>query len=390
MSEWKKVKLGDLYTVHNGLSKGRKFFGKGFLFLSFTTVFNHYFIPDRLDSLVLSTEKEREACSIRRGDVFITRTSETMDELGMSCVALKDYPNATYNGFTKRLRPITEEETLPEFIGYYLRSPQFRGKFMAFSAMTTRASLANDQLLSMEICYPNMDQQRKIAYILSRYDSLIDNYQRQIKLLEEAAQRLYKEWFVDLHFPGYENTKIVDGVPEGWRRLFVDEIYSIKYGKNLSTKLIAKKGLFPVYGANGVIGYYHKENCEEKVVLITSRGNGSGDVFRTYHDRCFVTNNSFIVTANKDYSYCKLPFNYFFLKKANFRLVRTGAAQPQLTNQAIHTIQVLLPTEEQIKSFCKLTSSSFSRIDNFKAQLRLLTEARDRLLPKLMSGEIEV
>lgn len=313
-----------------------------------------------------------------------------MDELGMSCVALKDYPNATYNGFTKRLRPITEEETLPEFIGYYLRSPQFRGKFMAFSAMTTRASLANDQLLSMEICYPNMDQQRKIAYILSRYDSLIDNYQRQIKLLEEAAQRLYKEWFVDLHFPGYENTKIVDGVPEGWRRLFVDEIYSIKYGKNLSTKLIAKKGLFPVYGANGVIGYYHKENCEEKVVLITSRGNGSGDVFRTYHDRCFVTNNSFIVTANKDYSYCKLPFNYFFLKKANFRLVRTGAAQPQLTNQAIHTIQVLLPTEEQIKSFCKLTSSSFSRIDNFKAQLRLLTEARDRLLPKLMSGEIEV
>lgn len=390
MSEWKKVKLGDLYTVHNGLSKGRKFFGKGFPFLSFTTVFNHYFIPDRLDSLVLSTEKEREACSIRRGDVFITRTSETMDELGMSCVALKDYPNATYNGFTKRLRPITEEETLPEFIGYYLRSPQFRGKFMAFSAMTTRASLANDQLLSMEICYPNMDQQRKIAYILSRYDSLIDNYQRQIKLLEEAAQRLYKEWFVDLHFPGYENTKIVDGVPEGWRRLFVDEIYSIKYGKNLSTKLIAKKGLFPVYGANGVIGYYHKENCEEKVVLITCRGNGSGDVFRTYHDRCFVTNNSFIVTANKDYSYCKLPFNYFFLKKANFRLVRTGAAQPQLTNQAIHTIQVLLPTEEQIKSFCKLTSSSFSRIDNFKAQLRLLIEARDRLLPKLMSGEIEV
>ena len=390
MSEWKKVKLGDLYTVHNGLSKGRKFFGKGFPFLSFTTVFNHYFIPDRLDSLVLSTEKEREACSIRRGDVFITRTSETMDELGMSCVALKDYPNATYNGFTKRLRPITEEETLPEFIGYYLRSPQFRGKFMAFSAMTTRASLANDQLLSMEICYPNMDQQRKIAYILSRYDSLISNYQRQIKLLEEAAQRLYKEWFVNLHFPGYENTKIVDGVPEGWRRLFVDEIYSIKYGKNLSTKLIAKKGLFPVYGANGVIGYYHKENCEEKVVLITSRGNGSGDVFRTYHDRCFVTNNSFIVTANKDYSYCKLPFNYFFLKKANFRLVRTGAAQPQLTNQAIHTIQVLLPTEEQIKSFCKLTSSSFSRIDNFKAQLRLLIEARDRLLPKLMSGEIEV
>ena len=162
MSQWKKVKLGELYEVHNGLSKGRKFFGKGFPFLSFTTVFNNFFLPDKLDSWVLSTEKERKACSIRRGDVFITRTSETMDELGMSCVALKDYPNATYNGFTKRLRPLNEK-VVPGFIGYYLRSPQFRGKFMAFSTMTTRASLANDQLLSMEIELPDNATQSKIT-----------------------------------------------------------------------------------------------------------------------------------------------------------------------------------------------------------------------------------
>ena len=121
MSEWKKVKLGELYEVHNGLSKGRQFFGSGYPFLSFSTVFNNWFLPKELDSLVQSSDKEREACSIKKGDVFITRTSETMDELGMSSVALKDYPNATYNGFTKRLRPITDE-VVPEYIGYYLRS----------------------------------------------------------------------------------------------------------------------------------------------------------------------------------------------------------------------------------------------------------------------------
>ena len=114
MSEWKKVPLGELYEVHNGLSKPRAFFGTGYPFLSFSTVFNNYFLPDELDSLVQSSEKERESFSIKRGDVFITRTSETAEELGMSSVALKDYPEATYNGFCKRLRPISDK-ILPEY-----------------------------------------------------------------------------------------------------------------------------------------------------------------------------------------------------------------------------------------------------------------------------------
>ena len=131
MNEWKKVKLGELYEVHNGLSKGRQFFGSGYPFLTFSTVFNNWFLPETLDPLVQSSDREREACSIKRGDVFITRTSETMDELGMSSVALNDYPNATYNGFTKRLRPTTDD-VIPEYIGYYLRSKKFRGKVYDF------------------------------------------------------------------------------------------------------------------------------------------------------------------------------------------------------------------------------------------------------------------
>lgn len=389
MSEWKKVKLGELYEVHNGLSKERQFFGSGYPFLTFSHVFNNWFLPEALDSLVQSSEKERQVCSIRRGDVFITRTSETMDELGMSSVALKDYPNATYNGFTKRLRPTTDK-VLPEYIGYYLRSQKFRCKFMAFSSMTTRASLANNDLLSMEVELPEKATQHRIATILSRYDSLIENYQKQIKLLEEAAQRLYKEWFVDLHFPSHENTKIVDGVPEGWEKKPVDSIYSIKYGKNLSTKLISENGEYPVYGANGVIGYYDKANCNEQVVLITSRGNGSGDVLMTYHKDAFITNNSFVVLPLEDYSYCQLPFTYQFLKNANFRAVRTGAAQPQLTNQSIHTVDVVLPSKNIIIDYCDKVSYINNKIIILRKQIRLLTEARDRLLPKLMSGEIAV
>ena len=237
---------------------------------------------------------------------------------------------------------------------------------------------------------PSLPIQHRIASILSRYDSLIENYQKQIKLLEEAAQRLYKEWFIDLHFPGHENTKIVDGVPEGWEKKKVDSIYNIKYGKNLSTKLITDTGLYPVYGANGVIGYYDKANCNEQVVLITSRGNGSGDVLKTYHKDAFITNNSFIVTPLEGFEYCKLPFTFQFLTMANFRAVRTGAAQPQLTNQSIHTVNVVLPDEKLIEKFCSATIGMNDTIIKYREQLRLLAEARDRLLPKLMSGEITV
>ena len=230
---WNSVKLGELYTVHNGLSKGSKFFGNGYPFLTFSTVFNNYFIPPELDSFVQSSEAERQNYSIKRGDVFVTRTSETSDELGMSCVALKDYPNATYNGFTKRMRPFTDR-ILPEFIGYYMRMPSFRGAFLAFSTMTTRASLKNEDLLGLQIRLPEKETQKRIADILSAYDNLIENNQKQIKLLEEAARRLYKEWFVNFRFPGYEDTPIVDGVPEGWADGTLGDIAVFKRGKTIT------------------------------------------------------------------------------------------------------------------------------------------------------------
>ena len=388
MSEWKKVKLGELYEVHNGLSKGRQFFGTGFPFLTFSNVFNNWFLPEQLESLVQTTDKEREACSIKAGDVFITRTSETMDELGMSSVALKDYPNATYNGFTKRLRPITDRVN-PRYIGYYLRTSKFRGQFMAFSTMTTRASLANNDLLNMEVELPPMEIQHRIASILSRYDSLIENYQKQIKLLEEAAQRLYKEWFVDLRFPGHENTKIVNGVPEGWEEKSISEVFDFKYGKILPTKDFVEDGPIPVYGASKQIGRYTKANCFEPKVLIGSRGN-AGFVHRTIEDETYVTNNSFIVEPCAKYGYLKLPFIFESFKVLDFVAICTGAAQPQLTLNSISSLKYIVPIKDLIVRYCGITTCYFSKIALAYKQIHLLTEARDRLLPKLMSGEITV
>ena len=389
MSEWKKVKLGELYEVHNGLSKGRQFFGTGFPFLTFSNVFNNWFLPEQLESLVQTTDKEREACSIKAGDVFITRTSETMDELGMSSVALKDYPNATYNGFTKRLRPKTDR-VFPRYMGYYLRTPKFRGQFMAFSSMTIRASLANNDLLNMEVELPPMDIQKNIATILSRYDSLIENYQKQRKRLEEAAQRLYKEWFIDLHFPGHENTNIIDGVPEGWEMKKVGEIAIISAGgdkPDVVTEEQTTECQVPIYSngttKEGLYGYTNKSSNTAGSITVSARGS-IGFACLRMHDYFSIVRLISIKPQNN----VDLMYLFQFTKVHTF--MSNGAAQQQLTVPMVKAIDVVYPAESLLEAFENVVLPLYKKVQSLQSQLRLLTEARDRLLPKLMSGEITV
>ena len=406
---WEKVKLEKLYTVHNGLSKGRQFFGSGFPFLSFSTVFNNYFIPSELSDLVQSTEKEQQDYSIRRGDVFITRTSETSDELGMSCVALKDYPCATYNGFTKRMRPIDERRVLPEYIGYYLRMSSFRSEFQAFSTMTTRASLRNEDLLGLEISLPPLLIQRRIASILSAYDDLIENNQKQIKLLEEAAQRLYKEWFVDLRFPGYEGVKVVDGAPEGWRKsLIVDLCEKINAGGTPSRRN-------ENYWNGATIKWYKTQELQDCWLIdsdekITEEGlrNSSAKFFpentilmAIYASPTFgrlgildsdATCNqaALCLKANEDLISWQWLYGKLYELRDYYNGIARGAGQQNISGEVVKQSVVLCPVKEVIDKFTKIVAPMFEKQRKLQKQNLDLAEARDRLLPKLMSGELEV
>ena len=394
MNECKKVKLGELYEVHNGLSKGRQFFGSGYPFLSFSTVFNNWFLPSTLDSLVQSSEKERTACSIKRGDVFITRTSETMDELGMSSVALRDYPNATYNGFTKRLRPITDN-VIPEYIGYYLRSPKFRGKFMAFSTMTTRASLANADLLGMEVELPSKEEQHRIATILSRYDSLIENYQKHIKLLEEAAQRLYKEWFVDLHFPEHKNTKIVDGVPEGWKKKKLVDMVDVQYGYAFDGKLFNSNGEgMPILRIrnipDGITSDYTTEEAQD--CYIVHNGDIVVGMDGIFHINSWSGGDAYLVQRACSFRPKEENMKGFIFQAIQepikfFEKTLVGATVAHLGKKHIDSIELCVPNSMELFG---PFSKQYEQRQKLLSQIRLLTEARDRLLPKLMSGEINM
>ncbi len=235
--DWEKFKLGDLYTVHNGLSKGQEYFGSGFPFLSFSTVFNHWFLPETLTDLVQSTENEQESYSILRGDVFITRTSETIDELGMSSVALKDYPQATYNGFTKRLRPIESNVVFPEFIGYYLRSPGFRERFKEFSTVTTRASLRNEDLLSMEIILPPLEEQRRIAEILSVCERVL-TLKKELK-----AQKIkQKKWLMQKLLNPVSGVRL-PGFMDEWETVTLGDLFDFSTSLSASRDKLGTDGI---------------------------------------------------------------------------------------------------------------------------------------------------
>lgn len=390
---WEKVKLEDLYDVHNGLSKGGKFFGSGYPFLTFSTVFNNFFIPERIVDLVQSTEKEQENYSICRGDVFITRTSETSDELGMSCVALKDYPFATYNGFTKRMRPKTDR-VLPEYIGYYMRTPSFRGEFIAFSTMTTRASLRNEDLLSLKVALPPLKIQKKIADILSAYDNLIENNQKQIKLLEEAAQRLYKEWFIDLRFPGHETTKIVDGIPAGWKKEKLIDLADVQYGFAFDGSKFNDKGLgTPIIRIRNIpdanTSDFTTENAEEQ--FLVQNGDIVVGMDGEFHINSWAGKTAYLVQRSCSFRPKKKLMKGYLLQAIYepikfFEKTVVGATVAHLGKKHIDTIEILTAPSEFYKPF----QLWFDKRQLLLNQNTTLKEARDRLLPKLMSGEIEV
>ena len=177
-------KLKELYSITSGLSKPASQFGYGNPFLSFSIVFNNYHIPSLLIDLVNTSPLEIKRFSIKRGDVFVTRTSEKLDELGKSCVALQDYEKATFNGFCKRLRPIVNESIiLPEYAQYLFRSKQFTNQIIYSCPMSTRASLNEEILNTIVLNIHSLSEQRHIIDIIGSIDDKIENNNKIIDKL---------------------------------------------------------------------------------------------------------------------------------------------------------------------------------------------------------------
>ena len=388
MSEWQKYKLGEVYSFSSGLSKSSDQFGYGFDFLTFKDVFNNYFLPDKLTALVNSTEKERQTCSIKRGDVFLTRTSETDDELGMSSVALKDYPNATFNGFTKRLRPIGNVEIYPEFVAYYFRSPRFRANIVGMSSITTRASLNNSMLAELPLLLPNYEEQVRIATILKSLDDKIDLLHRENTTLEAMAETLFRQWFIE-------------EVKEDWEEVSLTKIANFLNGlacqKYPPKNDIEKLPVLKIRELSNGIGNdsdWATANVASEYII------HAGDVIFAWSaslmvkiwdgEDCILNQHLFKVTSYRFpkwfyYLWCKHHLNEF-IAIAQGHATTMGHIKRSDLESAI----VLVPSGKELMMMDEHIDVLLRKVENNNRQLRTLIKVRNGLLPKLMNKEITI
>lgn len=258
-------------------------------------------------------------------------------------------------------------------------------------------SMTFDKYYSIQISLPELDVQQRIIDILKPYDDLIKNNQRQIKLLEEAAQRLYKEWFVDLHFPGYEDVEIVDGVPKGWKQLVLSEIANVVMGQSPKSEFYnnEKKGL-PFH--QGVTSYGNRFVNDTVYTTSFTRIAEPGSILfsvRAPVGRLNITKNKIVIGRGLSAMNHKKGYQsylFYLLKERFFKdnLVGNGSIFDSITKSELLSQKFLVPNEEILIRFNDITKNIDAKIAVIDAEINCLVEARDRLLPKLMSGEIEV
>ncbi|WP_083468530.1 restriction endonuclease subunit S [Stenotrophomonas pictorum] len=267
------------------------------------------------------------------------------------------------------------------YLFYYFFAPRWRAQIEAKTmtgATVDRIPLTN--FPGFEIFVPSLGEQRRIAAVLFAYDDLIATNQRRIALLEDAARRLYREWFVHLRFPGHETVTVVDGVPEGWARKTLGQIAPLKYGRALKATE-RKDGQVPVYGSSGVVGNHDRALVDGGAIVVGRKGNVGSLYFSP--EPCFPIDTVFFIDPEA---------STFYLLQAlsNLNFISSDAAVPGLNRNYAHLLSLLVPAGEVAASFETLVAPLYSQAFQLERQKKKLARARDALLPKLMSGQLDV
>ena len=391
--EWKEVRLGDIVSIKSGLAYKGAFIGKG------ENILLGMGCVSFKDKFLFSGVRPYEAdCDdkycVEPGDIVLAtrQQSDNLPILAMPAIIPSSLKAKKIIYGTNLYKVENLSEVTNDFLFWQLKTPEYIDYISSVKTGSVVRMVTKKNVEDYVFKCPPKEVRDRISNLLWGLDRKIELNNKINADLEEMAQAIFKNWFVD--FEPFKDGKFVDSelgmIPEGWKVGTLDEIFSLKYGKNLSTSMILEKGDYPVYGANGIIGYYNESNCDKYSVLVTSRGNGSGDVSRTHHPKTFITNNSFVVEPLEQYKYIKLPFINGLFNIIDFKSYCSGSAQPQLTNKAMRNICIISPPMEIVIKYCEMLETLFSHIECVIAENSRLSLLRDTLLPRLMSGELEV
>lgn len=383
---WDSIRFGDLYSEdsRNGLTKPSKVRGSGYKMINMGELFANDRIYDIPMELVPLKDSEKKNAKVEKGDLLFARQSLVLEGAGKCCIVMDVSSLTVFESHLIRVR-LDKTKANPLFYYYYFKSP--------FSPVSTivsqcaQAGIRGSDLQELDVSFPPLPVQDRIASILTKYDELIENNQKQIKLLEEAAQRIYKEWFVDLRFPGHENTEILDGIPAGWRIEEVGKLIGkVPRTTQIMTANYHKSGKIPIIDQSKtfIAGYTDDETAlvdlGEPVIVF-------GDHTRILKYIQFpfakgADGTQLIVSANKNMPQSLLYCGLVNIDLSNYHYARHF--------KYLKAESLLVPIIDLAKQFDEYAGGLFKRIQVLRDEISSATEARDRLLPKLMSGEIEL
>ena len=419
MNNIKKYPFSELYEMSSGISTTKAQAGHGYPFVSFGTVFNNYFLPEQLPDLMDTSEKEQGIYSIKEGDILITRTSETIDELAMSCVATKDYPKATYSGFTKRLRPKTTGITYHKYLAFYLRGYLFRKAVTNNAFMTLRASFNEDIFSFLNLYLPEYQEQVKIGDMLYNMEQKISLNQKICSELEAMAKTLYDYWFVQFDFPdengepyrtaGGEmvwNEQLKREIPKGWKTGTIRDLGTIVSGGTPNTscdEYYCTDG-YAWITPNDLSGNTDKMfiNHGERDVTVEGIENSSAVLmpkhtvllstrapigYLAISENEVCTNQGFkSIVPDSGYS----EFYIYYVLKSNIPAIAqqgVGTTFKEVSKETLSGFKIPLPPIELTERFAAHILPVCTKRKLLENECKELTKLRDWLLPMLMNGQ---
>ncbi len=390
---WEYIRFDELYSIpsRNGLNKPRKVRGTGHKMINMGELFSNDRIYNIEMELVPLSETEKTSAKISVNDLLFARQSLVLEGAGKCSIVMETDELTVFESHLIRVR-LNARVANPLFYYYYFKSPVSPIKTIV--SQCAQAGIRASDLSMLKVIYPPIETQRRIASVLSAYDDLIENNRKQIKLLEEAAQRLYKEWFIDLHYPGHQTPPLINGIPQGWQRQKLVEIADVAYGYAFDGSLFNDKGNgTPIVRIRniptGLTCDYTTEIANESYIV------RNGDILvgmdGEFHINTWAGSDAYLVQR----TLCISPKSAImkgYLLQAIYEPIKffektvAGSTVAHLGKKHIDTIEVLTAPEELYKPFSQMLSKRQALIN----QNVLLAEARDRLLPKLMSGELEI
>ncbi len=406
MSEWQKVPFGSLFLVptRNGIYKTAEFHGRGTKIVNMGELFANDRIGKQSMERIELSEQEKKVSLLEIGDLLFARRSLVESGAGKAAIVTELPEETTFESSVIRVR-LDQEKCNPLFYLYWLRSYNGRSAIMPLVTGVNVKGIRGSELATIIVDYPSIDIQNRITSALSVYDDLIENNQRQIKLLEEAAQRLYKEWFVDLRYPGHENVPVVDGVPNGWKKtVFSERVDVLSGGTPKTSNPEYYNGTIPFYSPKDSDDRFYAfdtethisesglENCNSKLypegtIIITARGTvGKTTILAkpmAMNQSCYALRSSQVSSV----------FFLFFALRQEILVLKAmanGGVFDTIIVKTFDRINLTTPSAPVIQAFDKLVTPIMEKMKSLLIENRNLSEARDRLLPKLMSGEITV